>query len=73
MLCKVTPCTGRFSANTRPHQLCWGDWEKGTAISCSQVAGLIQKVGKSSSKELSLCAAVLCAAACIHAYHQSIS
>ena len=29
-----------------PHQLHWGDWEMGTAISymeCSQVAGLIQK------------------------------
>ena len=33
-------------ANTRSHQLCWGDQEVGTAISsteCSQVAGLIQK------------------------------
>ena len=31
-----------FLANTSPHQLCWGDWEMGTAISCtksSQVAG----------------------------------
>ena len=34
----------RISDNTRPHQLCWGDWKMGTAISCtkcSQVAGLI--------------------------------
>ena len=46
MLCKVTRCAGRVSANTRPHQLRWGDREMGTAISCtecSQVAGLIQK------------------------------
>ena len=46
MLCKVTHCAGRVSANTRPHQLRWGDREVGTAISCtecSQVAGLIQK------------------------------
>ena len=46
MLCKVTHCAGRVSANTRPHQLRWGDREMGTAISCiecSQVAGLIQK------------------------------
>ena len=47
MLRKVTHCTGRVSANTRPHQLCWGDREMGTGISCtkySQVAGLIQKL-----------------------------
>ena len=46
MLHKVTHCTGRVSANTRPHQLRWGDREMGTAISCteySQVAGLIQE------------------------------
>ena len=53
MLCKVTHCAGRVSANTRPHQLSWGDREMGTAIicvECSQVAGLIQKVGRDSSK-----------------------
>ena len=54
MLCKVTHCAGRVSANTRPHQLHWGDREMGTAIvscvECSQVAGLIQKVGRDSSK-----------------------
>ena len=47
MLCKVTHYAGRVSANTRPHQLRWGDQEMGTAISCtkcSQVAGLIQKL-----------------------------
>ena len=53
--------TGCISVNTRPHQLRWGDREMGTAISCtecSQVAGLIQKVGRSSSKASSLRAAV---------------
>ena len=25
MLCKVTHCAGCILANTRPHQLCWGD------------------------------------------------
>ena len=48
-LAKVTHCAGHISANTRPHQLCWGGWEIGTAISCtecSQVAGIIQKVGR---------------------------
>ena len=25
MLCKVTYCAGRVSANTRPHQPHWGD------------------------------------------------
>ena len=51
MLCKVTHCAGRVSANTRPHQLRWGDREMGTAISyikCSQVTDLILKVGRSS-------------------------
>jgi len=57
MLCKVTHCAGRVSANTRPHQLHWGDREMVTArscIKCSQVAGLIQKVGRSSSEASSL-------------------
>ena len=65
MLCKVTHCTWRISANTRPHQLRWGDQEMGTAISCikrSQVAGLIQRVGRSSLEASSLRAAVLRAA-----------
>ena len=62
MLCKVTHCAGRVSAITRPHQLLWSDREMGTAIlcaKCSQVAGLIKKVGRSSSKASSLRAAVL--------------
>ena len=44
MLCKVTHYAGLVSVNTRPHQLCWGDQEMGTAVSCiecSQLAGLI--------------------------------
>ena len=32
MLCKVTHCTGRVLANTRPHQLLWSDWEMETVI-----------------------------------------
>ena len=43
MLYKATHCAGRILANTRPHQLRWGDREMGTAISCiecSQMAGL---------------------------------
>ena len=27
MLRKVTHCAGHVLANTRPHQLCWDDWE----------------------------------------------
>ena len=68
MLRKVTHCAGRISANTRPHQLRWGDREMETAISCtkcSQVAGLIQKLVKTprSSKVPSLRPAVPRAAA----------
>ena len=47
----------------RPHQLCWGDREMGTAISCikySQVACLAYvKVSRSSSAASSLHAVVL--------------
>ena len=53
MLRKVTRCTGHVLANTRPHQLHWGDQEMGTAISCtecSQVAGLIQKLVETPRK-----------------------
>ena len=42
--CYVTCCAEHDSANTRPHQLCWGDHEMVTAISCtkcSQVPGHI--------------------------------
>ena len=34
MLHKVTHCTGRVLADTRPYQLHWGDGETETAISC---------------------------------------
>ena len=46
-------------------QLRWGDLEIGAVMSCpesSQLSGLIQKVGRSYLKALSLCAAVLHAA-----------
>ena len=60
---KVTHCARHVSANTRPHQPCWGDWEMGTAISCieySLVAGFIQKlVERDSLKAPSLHTAVL--------------
>ena len=55
MLCKVTHCAGHISTNTRPHH--WGDWEMGTAISCtkcSQVTGFNQNVGRRSSEGSSL-------------------
>ena len=60
MLCEVTHCAGRVSANTRPHQLRWGDREMGTAISymyieCSQVAGLIQKSVETLQKHMLSC------------------
>ena len=53
MLCKVTHCAGCILANTRPHQLHWGDQEMGTAISWSQVAGHIH------TNIASLCPAIL--------------
>ena len=64
MLSKVAHCTGCILANTRPNDLRWGDRQMGTAISWreyNQVASLIQKVGRGSSKALSLYTAVLCA------------
>ena len=42
MLCKVTHCAGHVSANTRLHQLHWGDREVGTAISCTLCMVVIQ-------------------------------
>ena len=49
---KATHCAGCYFANTRPHQLCWDDWEMRAAMAyaqkCSQVAGHIQKVSRSS-------------------------
>ena len=65
MLCKVTHCTGHVLANTRPHQLRWGDQEMGTATSCTecrQGSWPYSKVGRDSSKAPSLRAAVLCVA-----------
>ena len=50
---KVTHHAGRVLANSRPHQLRWGDCEMGTAISftkCSQIASRIQKMGIRSPK-----------------------
>ena len=58
MLCKVTHCAGHISANTRPHQLRWGDREMGTTISCtecSQVADLIQKSVETPRKHCICC------------------
>ena len=31
MLYKANHCIGDISANTKPHQLCWDDWERETA------------------------------------------
>ena len=66
MLYKVTNCAGHVLANTRPHQLHWGDWEMGTVISCiecSQVRWLaLFKVGRDSSKPPSFHATVFHAA-----------
>ena len=56
------PMSGQVLATVRPHQLCWGDWEVGTAISCtkcSHVAGLIHMTDRSSLTVVSLHAAVL--------------
>ena len=36
MLYKITHYAGHVLVNTRPHQLCWGDWEMGAAISCTE-------------------------------------
>ena len=58
MLFKVSHCAGRVSANTGSHQEHWGDREMGALISCtkcSQEAGLIHKVGRSSLKVSLLC------------------
>ena len=53
----------RRTANTKAHQLCWGDWEMGTAISC-YLMHRMQSGGwpysRCSSKSFSLCAAVFC-------------
>ena len=52
-LCNSSQAAHCISANTRLHQLLWGDWEMGTAISCtkcSQVAGLIHTEGIGTPK-----------------------
>ena len=50
MLCKVTHCAGRVSANTRPHQLCWGDREMGTA--CYNIMRRMQSGGMHTCDDL---------------------
>ena len=40
MLYEVTEWGGYVSANTRPHQLHWGDWEMWTANLCKKMVGL---------------------------------
>ena len=65
MLCKVTHCTGPVSANTKPHQLHWGDRTAVSSSKCSQVAGL-HAVGRDVSKAASLCVAVHCS--CVQLY-----
>ena len=67
---KVIHCAGCISANTRPHQLCWGDREMVTTISCikcSQMAGLIRKVNRSSSEACTICHRA--SIACLHDTH----
>ena len=48
---QVTYCAGCVSANSKPHCLCWGDWEMGTTINVQNAATFIQKVDRSSSKD----------------------
>ena len=62
MLCKVTQCAGRVSANTRPHQLRWGDREMETAYIMHRMQSggwPYSEVGRDSSKAPSLRVAVL--------------
>ena len=73
---EVTHCAGYVLANSKPHQLCWVDREMGTAVSCtecSQVASLIQMVGESSSKALSLCATVCMCMICVCKHNLKLS
>ena len=49
MLCKVTHCAGRVSANTRPHQLRWGDREMGTYVYDSKCSSMHVYDSKCSS------------------------
>ena len=52
-VCKVTHCTGRISANTRPHQLHWDDREMGTVyhIQIYHFHQIIQTVRLNSTLE----------------------
>ena len=73
MLCKVTCCIGNLLANTRPYQLRWGDLEMGNATcisctECSQVVGLIQKVGRKKLFEGVVSSAPVCVL-CMYPVH----
>ena len=48
MLCKFTYCAGHISPNTKPHQLRWGDWEMGTAISCTECSQVAKSLKEAS-------------------------
>ena len=52
---KATHSAGRVSANTRPHQLHWGDREMGTTISCTKCS----QVAYVHANVLTMCAAIL--------------
>ena len=41
MLCKVAPCTGHISTNTKPRLPCWGDLEVGAAISSTNAVSIM--------------------------------
>ena len=58
MLDKFTDCTGQILVNTRVHHLHWDDHEMKTGIPCkkgNKAAAIIDIVGKSISKLVSLC------------------
>ena len=63
MLRKVTHCAGRILANTRPHQLYWGDGGMGPALNASGGWPYPKDLMK-LLKTPSFCAAVQCAAIC---------
>ena len=62
LLCKFTHCAECLSANTRPHQLRWGDWEMKAAISCKKCSqsGPCPCNGRTISKVVSLCSCPSC-------------
>ena len=49
---KVSHCAGCILANTRPHQLYWGDQEMGTAISCTACVPIQHKLSRWSWMKL---------------------